>query len=427
LTFGARNPRRVMVGTDRSETAEQAVRWAASFADRFDAELYVVQVIVPEHPAGTEHGAAERSKATAKAEELVRHAQTIAGERGRGRIIVDEDPAFAIIRAAQEDEIDVLVVGNAGMSGRKEFLLGNVPNRISHNARCTVIIVNTLSLDGNNAPLHAGPMRSGTQDEAPQPRRIARGSQIAAVFAKHGLRELFGQPDEEGSIGRRRQAKRLRAALEELGPTFAKLGQLLSTRPDLLPRVQEFVGEGLLVGATAVERCFELRPNLDFDLVLGGRDHRRGPPLNHSRLLVHPPGSWAMRPEAASAVPNLCFAADYVRTHTDIASMEGACEAGRRAANAILEREGSPSPRTEIWPLQEPSQYEHWKRLDADLFRVGRPHVFEIAGIRRAFDAANLLRRFSSFTGLAQVDQFLNQFKLTNIVDGLLGRFGIGR
>src|SRR4051812_13246415 len=40
-------PRRVMVGTDRSETAEQAVRWAAGFAERFDAELHVVQVVIP--------------------------------------------------------------------------------------------------------------------------------------------------------------------------------------------------------------------------------------------------------------------------------------------------------------------------------------------------------------------------------------------
>jgi nucleotide-binding universal stress UspA family protein len=226
-----------MVGTDRSETAEQAVRWAASFADRFDAELYVVQVIVPEHPAGTEHGAAERSKATAKAEELVRHAQTIAGERGRGRIIVDEDPAFAIIRAAQEDEIDVLVVGNAGMSGRKEFLLGNVPNRISHNARCTVIIVNTLSLDGNNAPLHAGPMRSGTQDEVPQPMDLAR--QPDHGFRGTGYRSSFGQPDEEGSVGADVKPNACRA--RGLGPTFAKFGQLFSTRPDLLP--PEFIEE----------------------------------------------------------------------------------------------------------------------------------------------------------------------------------------
>ena len=54
---------RVMVGTDRSETATRAVAWAASFAERFGAELHVVQVIVPEHAADTEHGAAEATRA----------------------------------------------------------------------------------------------------------------------------------------------------------------------------------------------------------------------------------------------------------------------------------------------------------------------------------------------------------------------------
>ena len=47
--------RRVMVGTDRSETAARAVEWAASFAERFGAELHVVQVIVPQHAADTEY------------------------------------------------------------------------------------------------------------------------------------------------------------------------------------------------------------------------------------------------------------------------------------------------------------------------------------------------------------------------------------
>jgi ubiquinone biosynthesis protein len=64
---------------------------------------------------------------------------------------------------------------------------------------------------------------------------MARGAQIAAVMCKHGLKELFGRSDELGAAGRRGQAKRLRAALEELGPTYSKLGQVLSTRPDLLP------------------------------------------------------------------------------------------------------------------------------------------------------------------------------------------------
>ena len=54
--------RRVMVGTDRSETADQAVRWAASLADRCGAELIVVQIIVSQSPAVTEYGAAVRSK-----------------------------------------------------------------------------------------------------------------------------------------------------------------------------------------------------------------------------------------------------------------------------------------------------------------------------------------------------------------------------
>ncbi len=237
---GVPSPRRVMVGTDRSETAERAVRWAAAFADRFSADLHVVQVIAPRDAADTANGAAERIQAAAAADDLVRHARSIAGDRGRGRVVIDDDPAMAIVRAAEEDAVDVLVVGNVGMAGRKEFLLGNVPNRISHNARCTVIIVNTSALDGNGAAPRTPPMRSGVQEEA-RPHRMARGAKIAAVFAKHGLRELFGRPDEEGAIGRRRQAKRLRAALEELGPTFAKIGQILSTRSDLLP--PEFIDE----------------------------------------------------------------------------------------------------------------------------------------------------------------------------------------
>jgi predicted unusual protein kinase regulating ubiquinone biosynthesis (AarF/ABC1/UbiB family) len=136
----------------------------------------------------------------------------------------------------------VLVVGNAGMAGRKEFLLGNVPNRISHNAACTVIIVNTT--DGAVMPAPAPTatvLRSSHVEAVTEPHLAARGTRIAAVFAKHGLKELFGKPEEDGHTGRARQAKRMREALEELGPTFCKLGQILSTRPDLL--APEFIDE----------------------------------------------------------------------------------------------------------------------------------------------------------------------------------------
>lgn len=226
--------RRVMVGTDRSETADQAVLWAASFAERYGAELFIVQIVVSHSPAGTGYGAAERTRAAAAGEELTAYASRLAGERGRALLIVDDDPAMAIVRAAEQEAIDVLVVGNAGMAGRKEFLLGNIPNRISHNAGCVVIIVNTIPVGDRTAGETSAVIRS-TEPAPSEPRLMARGAQIAAVMSKHGLRELFGRPDEQGAIGQRRQAKRLRAALEELGPTYSKLGQVLSTRPDLLP------------------------------------------------------------------------------------------------------------------------------------------------------------------------------------------------
>ncbi len=234
---------RVMVGTDRSETATRAVEWAASFAERFGADLHVVQVIVPEHQAGTEHGAAEATRAHSAADELQVYTTQLAGERGHAHVVIDDDPAMAIIRSSEDQAVDVLIVGNAGMAGRKEFLLGNVPNRISHNARCTVIIVNTTN--GQTTAIRgkgtSSAMRSSAVEQVTHPHLVARGTKIGVVFAKHGLRELFGRPDEEGAVGRTRQAKRLRTALEELGPTFCKLGQILSTRPDLLP--PEFIQE----------------------------------------------------------------------------------------------------------------------------------------------------------------------------------------
>ena len=155
-------------------------------------------------------------------------------------------------------------------------------------------------------------------------------------------------------------------------------------------------------------------------------DYSRGvPPSNHGRLLVHPPGSWALRPEAASAIPNLTLASDYVRTHTDLASMEGANEAARRAVNAILDRTGSTAPRAGVWPLSEPEGFEPWKKLDKLLYDRGRPHLFEMLGIRKAAQAADMIRRFTEFTGIDKLDDLLDSVRATEIIKALLARFGI--
>jgi len=226
--------RRVMVGTDRSETADQTVQWAAGLADRYDAELFIVQVIVPKYPSATEFGESEQTSAVAANNDLAHFARQIAGERGHALVVINADPALAIVHAAEQEAIDVLVVGNLGMAGRKEFLLGNIPNRISHNAHCTVIIVNAAHSADERAPHSVRASLSNDEIPSFKPRLVARATHIAAVMAKHGLTELFSQSDPDISI-RRQQARRLRGALEELGPIFSKLGQVLSTRPDLLP------------------------------------------------------------------------------------------------------------------------------------------------------------------------------------------------
>ena len=122
---------RIVVASDRSETASRAVAWAAEMAHRYEAQLTIVRAFVPGPPPdGAETDLAEYAEATC-------------GPGTRARVTAGDDPASAIVAAAEAEEADVLVVGNIGMSGRKEFLLGNVPNRVSHNARCTVVIVNT--------------------------------------------------------------------------------------------------------------------------------------------------------------------------------------------------------------------------------------------------------------------------------------------
>jgi uncharacterized protein with NAD-binding domain and iron-sulfur cluster len=85
---------------------------------------------------------------------------------------------------------------------------------------------------------------------------------------------------------------------------------------------------------------------------------------NLEPLLVNTAGSWADRPEAVTRIPNLFLASDYVRTHTDLATMEGANEAARRAVNGILEASGSTAPRCELWPLREPAVFAPAKALD---------------------------------------------------------------
>jgi 15-cis-phytoene desaturase len=95
---------------------------------------------------------------------------------------------------------------------------------------------------------------------------------------------------------------------------------------------------------------------------------------NLEPLMINTAGSLQYRPDASTEISNLFLASDYVKTYTDVACMEAANEAARRAVNGILGRCGSNAPRVALWPLQEPEYFQPLMDYDCVRFRLGLPH-----------------------------------------------------
>ena len=94
---------------------------------------------------------------------------------------------------------------------------------------------------------------------------------------------------------------------------------------------------------------------------------------NSEPLFVNLVDTWRLRPRAVTAIPNLFLASDYVQTFTDLATMEAANEAARRAVNGILEDSGSDAPPCRLWDLHEPELLEPWRANDRVRYRQGLP------------------------------------------------------
>jgi uncharacterized protein with NAD-binding domain and iron-sulfur cluster len=108
-------------------------------------------------------------------------------------------------------------------------------------------------------------------------------------------------------------------------------------------------------------------------------EFRQGRPHDREPLFINTAGSWVHRPDSATAIENLFLAADYVRTNTDLATMESANEAARRATNGILDAAGVVASRCQIWPLREPLVFRPLQMLDHVRWQQGRPHLLEPA------------------------------------------------
>ncbi len=146
--------RAIVVGTDGSETARTAVNEAVSLAASVGAKLHIVSAY---EPVASDRLRVERNEVPADLQWMVNPREDVdaalqvaadaAEAAGVSEVAIHArqgDPADAILDVAEEQGADLVVVGNKGMTGAKRFLLGSVPNKVSHHAPCSVLIVRTV-------------------------------------------------------------------------------------------------------------------------------------------------------------------------------------------------------------------------------------------------------------------------------------------
>jgi nucleotide-binding universal stress UspA family protein len=142
----------IVVGTDGSETAQKAVREAVELARSVGASLSVVSAYAPVSSQRIKEEQREAPEdmqwminAREDVDATLRDVQESYEDSGVEIEVFARqgDPADAILDLADERSADLIVVGNKGMTGAKRFLLGSVPNKVSHHAPCSVLIIRT--------------------------------------------------------------------------------------------------------------------------------------------------------------------------------------------------------------------------------------------------------------------------------------------
>src|ERR687897_177122 len=124
--------RSIVVGTDGSDTAQKAVDEAIDLAKAINAKLWLVSAYEP----------VPKSRLREEARQTPADLQWMVNPREEVDATLS-DPADAILDVAEERDADLIVVGNKGMTGARRFLLGSVPNKVSHHAPCSVLIIRT--------------------------------------------------------------------------------------------------------------------------------------------------------------------------------------------------------------------------------------------------------------------------------------------
>lgn len=171
----------IVAGTDFSETAEIATQRAAYLAETLGAELTVV------HAGSDPHGLLEK----------------VADRVGAETIAIPGDPSEVLLTTVEKTKADLLVVGSVGMSGARRFLLGNVPNKVSHHASTDLLIVKT---DAPDSSARVGKpydkILVGTDGSPTATRAVDKASRLAAAVGASPVIVCVHEPLTEQEIAR---------------------------------------------------------------------------------------------------------------------------------------------------------------------------------------------------------------------------------
>ncbi|MDQ4124684.1 MAG: universal stress protein [Actinomycetota bacterium] len=165
---------RIAVGTDLSKTARVATERASGLARRLGAELFLVH-------AGRDPG-----------DELTQLASELGGEA----VVAQGSPAEVLLSETERLKADLLVVGSVGMSGARRFLLGSVPNKISHHAGTDLLIVKTDSAPESVSDYSK--VLVGTDGSPTAMRAVTAASRLAKCLDAHELIVCAHEPLSEG-------------------------------------------------------------------------------------------------------------------------------------------------------------------------------------------------------------------------------------
>jgi 15-cis-phytoene desaturase len=187
------------------------------------------------------------------------------------------------------------------------------------------------------------------------------------------------------------------------GATTGMLSVIISdweTSSDTFPAANTTANRDQLVQLLGDQLRFELQATAEVDLAPNNInfihlddavDVVAGQWQNKTPLLLHPEDAYDVRPSVSGEIDNLFLASDYIKTNVKLATMEGACEAARKAVGALFEEAGALAMEPAYWHMEEPETIEPFKLLDEAMLGRGCDHVMDQFPLNLLVDAPGLI------------------------------------